>query len=155
MPTLSNETGVVTFHIQAVVIQASIVTNSKCCRCRSDTLFFLCPKESNTINQSLMSCLMHLRTSPLSLFHYLLFGLDVTEQKINGIIQGLSPRMSCRVKWPVHTSSTWSPEPCNQIAEGGQHAVVACSPFVAVQLLFLTKNENVRNNRIKNNITAN
>lgn len=73
--TLANETRAAKCsirYVQPVVIQATSVTNSKCCHCGSATLFFPCRKESNTINQNLMSCLMRLGTPSMSLLHYLL-----------------------------------------------------------------------------------
>lgn len=62
-------------------IQVVVVANSKCCHCRSATLLFLAPKGSNTINQSLMSCLVHFRRSPVASFHSMLSSVWMSQNK--------------------------------------------------------------------------
>lgn len=93
-------------HIQAVVIQASTVTNSNCCHCRSAALVFRGPKESNTINQSLMSCLVHLRRSPMALFHYLLSSVWMSQNKRLMGLPGVCPPVCL---WEQNGLSTPTP----------------------------------------------
>lgn len=62
-------------------IQFGEVANSKCCHCWSATLLFLAPKGSNTINQSLMSCLVHFRRSPVASFRSVLSSVWMSQSK--------------------------------------------------------------------------
>lgn len=76
--------------IQAAVFVAITLTSTRC-HCSSATFLFLGSKESNAINQSPMSCLVHFRRSPTTLLLYLLSLVWVSqEQKINGITGTLS-----------------------------------------------------------------
>lgn len=83
-----------------------LVTNSKGRPCRSATLLFLGPKESNTINHSLMSCLVLLRRSPMALFHYILSSVWMSQNKRLMVLPGVC-RTVCL--WEQNGLSTPTP----------------------------------------------